>query len=36
MQSGWSWVIDVKKAGIRVNEINSGPVRTPFRLDFTG
>lgn len=31
-----SWVLDLKEAGIRVNVVSPGPVRTPFLLDFAG
>lgn len=31
-----SWVLDLKGAGIRVNVLSPGPVRTPFLLDFAG
>jgi NAD(P)-dependent dehydrogenase (short-subunit alcohol dehydrogenase family) len=31
-----SWVLDLKEAGIRVNVVSPGPIRTPFLLDFAG
>ncbi|MDF2810929.1 MAG: dehydrogenase protein [Microvirga sp.] len=31
-----SWVLDLKGAGVRVNVLSPGPVRTPFLLDFAG
>lgn len=31
-----SWVLDLKEAGIRVNVVSPGPIRTTFLLDFAG
>jgi len=31
-----SWVLDLKEAGIRVNVVSPGPIRTPFLLDLAG
>lgn len=31
-----SWVLDLKEAGVRVNVVSPGPIRTPFLLEFAG